>query len=98
MNNKLKIPDINSDWDTIAEFALTFNGYHYVNGGPELLKILWDRVALEGFETSSIEDIRAMLLLLQRAGRFCGDEGSDNDLEEARFLIEEIRNKMIILK
>jgi len=31
------------------------------------------------------------VFFIQRAGRFCGDEGTDYDLEEARGIIERIR-------
>ena len=81
------IPAINSDWETIAAFAITFNGYEFVGGGPKELSNLCDKVSLAP-EKASMEELRACLFLSQRAGRFCGDEGSDYDLEEGRSLLD----------
>ena len=87
------IPASNSNWDIIAKYALTFNGYYYVNGGPKELDLLWDKVMMD-IENSSINDLRACLFLLQMAGRFCGDEGSSYDIETANFIIDMIRKKI----
>ena len=86
MNKKLEIPDINANWDIIAEFALTFNGYHFA-GSLTKLSLLWDKVAANP-NNASLNELRACLFFLQRAGRFCGDEGSNYDLEEARELLK----------
>lgn len=81
-----QIPDINSSWGTIATFALTFNGYGFA-GGLTQLSDLYNKVALNP-ENASLDELRACLFFLQRAGRFCGDEGCSGDLEQAHVLLK----------
>lgn len=88
----MNIPDTNSNWETIARYALTFNGYHFVNGGPVELALLWDKVSAD-WENATVDELRACLFFVQRSGRFCGDEGSSADLEEARSILELLRAK-----
>jgi hypothetical protein len=88
----MNIPAPNSDWGTIAQYALSFSGYTYVGGGPVELDLLWDKVCLD-VENATVDELRACLFLIQRAARFCDVEGNDSDLEEARGLIELIRTK-----
>jgi hypothetical protein len=90
------IPDVNSDWGTIAAFALTFNGYNYINGGPLELSYFCDSIVNAGMNNASLDELRACLFFLQRVGRFCGDEGSDYDLEEARELLALMKEKQFI--
>ena len=89
---KIEIPDINSDWETIAKFALTFNGYKFAGGMTEL-GLVWDKMAPDP-ENASLDELRACLFLIQRAGRFLGDEGNDYDLEEARGLLQLMHDKL----
>lgn len=88
-----QIPDINSSWGTIATFALTFNGYVFA-GGFTQLSDLCNKVALNP-ENASLDELRACLFFLQRASRFCGDEGCPSDLDQARELLKlmHVKNK-----
>src|SRR5277367_1874901 len=105
------IPPIDSDWETIAAYALTFNGYEYAeshyltenswkslgmqNASPvEKLGVVWDNVC-SFMESASVEELRAALFFLQRAGRFCGDEGTPSDLEEARAILQFLHEKIL---
>jgi hypothetical protein len=88
----IDIPAPNSDWETIAEFARSFNGYQFVKGGPVELSSLWDRIA-EDPNKASMDELQACLFFLQRAGRFCGDEGSVDDLEQARMILTLMKEK-----
>jgi hypothetical protein len=86
------IPPIDSDWETIAAYALTFNGYKFAGGGPLELSYLCDLVSLDP-ENATVEQLRACLFFIQRSGRFCGDEGNDYDLAEARGILELLHKK-----
>jgi hypothetical protein len=88
----MNILDIDSNWETIAQFALSFNGYKFVKGGPVELDALWAKTVLDP-DNATIDELRACLFLLQRAGRFCGDEGSPFDLEEARAILFLMKSK-----
>ena len=90
----MKIPDEKADWVEIAEFARTFNGYEYA-GDITKLGFLWDRVCIDGLDNSSVsaDDLRAMLFLIQRAGRWSGDEGTDFDLQQAHEILRHLRMK-----
>jgi hypothetical protein len=83
MNN---IPNVNCSINEIFHFALSFNGYQFVNGGPEKLVELWDRVAVD-WENASLDELRACLFYLQRAIRWTNNIWSDSDIEQARDLI-----------
>lgn len=52
------IPPIDSDWETIAAYALTFNGYEFAGGGPLELSYLCDLVSLD-LENATVEQLRA---------------------------------------
>lgn len=88
----LKIPDANSSWEIIAEFALSFNGYHFVKGGPTELSLLYDKAALDP-TSASLDELRACLFFLQRAARWNDNEGCGSDLEEANTLLDLMREK-----
>lgn len=90
----MQIPDSNSDWYTIASYALTFNGYGFVNGGPLELSYLYDKVATDP-KNASLDELRACLFYIQRAVRFTGNEPSAFDVEEARTLIKMIKSKIV---
>jgi hypothetical protein len=91
----MKLRDYNSSIDEIIDFSLSFNGYHYINGGPEKLADLWDKVIpllnSGSLDQVSLEDIRACLFWLQRADRWTG---SEYDKDEYIWFIEKIRIKM----
>lgn len=87
----INIPCTNANWETIAQFALTFNGYKFA-GGLEKLGELWDKIVANP-ENASLDELRACLFFLQRAGRFCGDEGTNYDLQEARAILKFMRDK-----
>jgi hypothetical protein len=88
----MKIIDSNSSWADIVEYALSFNGYTFVNGGPLELSYLYDKVA-NNPENASIDELKACLFYIQRAIRFTGNEVTPFDLEEARYLIKMIKEK-----
>lgn len=87
------IPDINASLEEMCAYALSFNGYHYIGGGPSELADLWDRVIPllndDRLDQVSLEDIRACLFWQQRADRY----HQDYDIEGYRGLIKAIRDK-----
>lgn len=83
---EIELPELNSDWGTIAEFALSFNGYKYVNGGPIELGKLWDRV-VENPDIATMEELRACLFAFQRACRVCGTEDTPVELAQFRNIL-----------
>lgn len=96
---KLTISDIpaeNADYGTMSVFALTFNGYKFVNGGPVELGDLCDRVMNNGIESASIDELRACMFMEQRSARFCGDADSDYSLIELREWSKLIRERLIV--
>lgn len=84
----------NDSLESLCEFALSFNGYEYVNGGPAELGDLWDRVVPElnagNYEQVFIDDIRACLFLQQRSDRY----HDQYDYESYHAFIEHINRKL----
>ena len=89
----LIIPPADSDWGTLAVFALTFNAYHYI-GNPTELSIYFDKLPDDGVSWS-MDDLRARLFWVQRAARWNQTEDSNSDLEEMRGIIGAMHAKQI---
>lgn len=90
--NDLDIPTNQASINEIIDFALSFNGYYYVNGGPYELSLLYDKVVLNP-ELASIDELRACLFFLQRAVRWNHNEWQSSDIEEAHGILDLIRQK-----
>lgn len=98
-NNGLKlinIPAIEADYPTIAEFALTFDGYKYF---PDLAsnanRIVDEYQQDEKIVGSlSLTELRGCLFYEQRRHRHFGEDPEGNDLNYIHALLIEIRNKI----
>lgn len=84
--------EVRLSWSDITEYALSFNGYNFVNGGPLELSHLYDKVANDP-ENASVDELKACLFFIQRAVRYSGDGPSSFDLEDARTFIKLIKSK-----
>jgi hypothetical protein len=90
------IPAIEADYRTIAEFALTFEGYKYF---PDLAsyanKIVDEYHQDEKIVGSlSLTELRGCLFYEQRRYRHFGEDPDGNDLCYIHALLIEIRNKI----
>lgn len=70
-----ELPDESRTWEEVAPFALTFNGYTYAGGGPELhrltTRVFSDfRKSLRLDESLTLSEVRACLFECQRTAHW----------------------------
>ena len=80
-----QIPDSESGWDVIDDFALTFRGYDL----PKCGELANSRCA------KTLTELRASLFFEQRRYHHFGYGPSDEDLKYIRSLVKRIRVKVI---
>src|SRR6266487_1514974 len=87
------VPDIMADWETIAPFALTFDGYEYA-GSLEACGALADWIRSEWRELhqlpAHLSELRAALFYEQRRARWTQTDPSGADLRYIRALVAAI--------
>ncbi|MDB5300421.1 MAG: hypothetical protein JWO87_2084 [Phycisphaerales bacterium] len=91
-NNRLSVtdvPDESADWQAISLFALTFNGYE-ANGSLENCAAIANERRNE-----TLSDLRTCLFFEQRRWRHYGDEPDDKAMAYIRYLLEQIRGKLV---
>ena len=87
------VPDIMADWETIAPFALTFDGYKYT-GGQRGCKALAEWMRDDWREASllpaHLSELRAALFYEQRRARWTETDPQGADLRYIRALVAAI--------
>ena len=87
------VPDIMADWETIAPFALTFDGYEYT-GGQRGCKALAEWMRDDWREASllpaHLSELRAALFYEQRRARWTDTDPQGADLRYIRALVAAI--------
>lgn len=79
------VPRSNATWSTIAEFALTFDGYE-ANGSFEKCAEIANARRHE-----TLTDLRTCLFFEQRRWRHFGEEPDDDALRYLRSIVDSIR-------
>src|SRR5439155_10121888 len=87
------IPDIMADWETIAPFALTFDGYEYA-GSLQACRALADWIRSEWRDIhqlpAHLSELRAALFYEQRRARWTDTDPRGADLRYIRALVAAI--------
>lgn len=91
-----QIPDKNSDYRTIAEFALTFDGYERFERVAEFANnnLAVYNADRECLKKRTLTELRACLFYEQRRYRHMGEEPENGDREYINALLTEIINRV----
>ena len=90
-NNKLTladIPDPDTDWGYIGEFALSFDGYEYWGSFEKCAEIANSK------KDDSLTDLRTCLFFEQRSWWHIGEAPSEKGMEYIRGVVEKIRGRV----
>jgi hypothetical protein len=85
MLTRADIPSPDTEWQAIAEFALTFNGYEFWGSFEKCAEIANTR------QQETLTDLRTCLFFEQRRWRHFGREPAGEDMTYLRELVEKIR-------
>jgi hypothetical protein len=84
-----RIPKQDADWSTIAEFALTFNGYEHHGSFERCAEIAGAR------RVNTLTELRTCLFFEQRSWRNAGEEPGEVAMIYIRSLVEKISAKVV---
>ncbi len=79
------IPPPDADWESVGEFALTFNGFHRWGSFKECARIANAELH------ESLDELRTCLFFEQRRWQHYGDEPDEEAMAYIRGVIEKIR-------
>ena len=82
------VPGPNVDWDTIAEFALTFDGYKAWGSFEKCAEIA------NAQRQETLTQVRTCLFFEQRRWRHFGEEPDKDAMEYIRGVVEKIRSRV----
>ena len=91
-NNQLRLEDLPSpdaDWQTLANFALTFNGYEVWGSFEKCAGVANSR------QDSTLTELRTCLFFEQRRWRHFGEAPDVEAMEYVRSILEKIRVKVL---
>jgi hypothetical protein len=91
-NNQLRLEDLPSpdaDWQTLGNFALTFNGYEVWDSFEKCAEVANSR------QDSTLTELRTCLFFEQRRWRHFGDEPNVEAMEYVHSILEKIRVKVL---
>ncbi|MGI8979317.1 MAG: hypothetical protein ACR2FY_08835 [Pirellulaceae bacterium] len=80
-----QIPNADADWESIEEFALTFDGYRAWGSFDKCAEIA------NSNQRNTLTEMRTCLFFEQRRWRHFGDEPDDESLASIRELVVGIR-------
>jgi hypothetical protein len=83
-----RLPSPSADWDTIQEFALTFNGFKHWGSFEKCAEIA------NQMRPSTLTELRTCLFFEQRRWHHYGDEPDAEAMEYIRELIDKIGAKV----
>lgn len=83
------IPEFDSNWDLICQFAHTFNGYDHWGSFEKCAEIANQR------RHDTIEELRSCLFFEARRWRHFGNEPDGNDLIYIRELLTKIQQQLV---
>jgi hypothetical protein len=89
-NADLRLDDVplaDAPWDTIQEFALSFNAYDYHGSFERCADIAIRR------DPQNLTELRTCLFMQQRASRHCDEDPSAEMLSSIGSLLDAIREK-----
>ena len=84
----LDIPPVESDWPTIEQFALTFNGYEVHGSFKKCAEIA------NSHRHDSLTNLRTCLFFEQRRWRHLGREPDEESMKYIRSVLEKIYQKV----
>ena len=90
-NDKLRLSDVpaaDANWDRLAEFALSFNGYEILGSFEACAAIA------NGRKHDTLTNLRACLFFEQRRWHHFGEAPDREGIAYIRGLIEDIRHKV----
>lgn len=90
-NEKLTIADVpavNDDWETISEFALTFDGYNAWGSFEKCAEIA------NAHKHSSLSELRTCLFFEQRRWRHFGETPHEDAMAYIRDVVSKIRQSL----
>ena len=79
------IPPKNANWEQLADFAGTINGYEMAGSSDKCSEIAASP------DPKSIRELRISLFFSFRSMRHCGDEVTDIDIRHFRGIVDQIR-------
>lgn len=98
-DKEIEVPNIEASDEELSEFALSFNGYKFLDGGPEKISIVHAKTVTliqndkDWLSKVSIEDLRCGLFWQQRGDRW----HEDFQREEYIMWVKLIKEKLSLI-
>jgi hypothetical protein len=82
------LPSEDADWNVLADFALTFDGYAFWGSFAECARVANTR------RHGSLDELRTCLFFAQRAWRHLGEPPDEAEMAYVRSLVRMIRDRV----